>query len=100
MGGSRFLQLAHWVFVPRILIQLSMFSNNSSVTSLLLFKCVLKCSTIMGFNVLVFDNRAPSEGAEGVGRATTEAVVSASICILVPNFFVTLILNKLLIYQE
>jgi phospholipid/cholesterol/gamma-HCH transport system permease protein len=40
------------------------------------------------------------QGAEGVGKATTEAVVAASICILVSNFFVTLILNKLLIYQE
>ena len=39
-------------------------------------------------------------GAEGVGKATTEAVVAASISILVSNFFVTLALNKLLIYQE
>ena len=40
------------------------------------------------------------QGAEGVGKATTEAVVAASISILVSNFFVTLALNKLLIYQE
>jgi phospholipid/cholesterol/gamma-HCH transport system permease protein len=36
------------------------------------------------------------EGAEGVGRATTEAVVFASITILVSNFFLTLILNRLI----
>ncbi len=36
------------------------------------------------------------EGAEGVGRATTEAVVHASITILVSNFFLTLILNRLI----
>jgi len=36
------------------------------------------------------------EGAEGVGRATTEAVVYASITILVSNFFLTLLLTKLL----
>jgi phospholipid/cholesterol/gamma-HCH transport system permease protein len=36
------------------------------------------------------------EGAEGVGRATTEAVVYSSITILVSNFFLTLILNRLL----
>ena len=36
------------------------------------------------------------EGAEGVGRATTEAVVYSSITILVSNFFLTLILNQLL----
>ncbi len=36
------------------------------------------------------------EGAEGVGRATTEAVVFASITILVSNFFLTLFLNRIL----
>ena len=36
------------------------------------------------------------EGAEGVGQATTEAVVYSSIAILISNFFLTLILSKLL----
>jgi phospholipid/cholesterol/gamma-HCH transport system permease protein len=36
------------------------------------------------------------EGAEGVGRATTEAVVHASITILISNFFLTLGLNHIL----
>jgi len=34
-------------------------------------------------------------GAEGVGRATTEAVVYSSISILITNFFLTLLLGKL-----
>ncbi len=34
-------------------------------------------------------------GAEGVGRATTEAVVVASITILITNFFLTLFLTRL-----
>ena len=34
-------------------------------------------------------------GAEGVGRATTEAVVYASITILITNFFLTLVMGKL-----
>jgi phospholipid/cholesterol/gamma-HCH transport system permease protein len=34
------------------------------------------------------------QGAEGVGRATTEAVVFASISILITNFFLTLTLGK------
>jgi phospholipid/cholesterol/gamma-HCH transport system permease protein len=38
------------------------------------------------------------EGAEGVGRATTEAVVYASITILICNFFLTLTLTELLRY--
>ena len=36
------------------------------------------------------------EGAEGVGRATTEAVVFSSITILITNFFLTLSLSELL----
>lgn len=36
------------------------------------------------------------EGAEGVGRATTEAVVYSSIAILISNFFLTLSLSRLL----
>jgi phospholipid/cholesterol/gamma-HCH transport system permease protein len=36
------------------------------------------------------------EGAEGVGRATTEAVVYSSISILISNFFLTLALTRLL----
>ena len=35
------------------------------------------------------------EGAEGVGRATTEAVVYSSIAILMSNFFLTLFLERL-----
>ena len=36
------------------------------------------------------------QGAEGVGKATTGAVVYASITILISNFFLTLVLNRLL----
>ena len=35
------------------------------------------------------------EGAEGVGQATTEAVVYSSITILIANFFLTLLLGRL-----
>jgi phospholipid/cholesterol/gamma-HCH transport system permease protein len=37
-----------------------------------------------------------ADGAEGVGKATTEAVVYASISILISNFFLTLLLNHIL----
>jgi phospholipid/cholesterol/gamma-HCH transport system permease protein len=37
------------------------------------------------------------QGAEGVGRATTEAVVYSSITILITNFFLTLVLTRLLV---
>jgi phospholipid/cholesterol/gamma-HCH transport system permease protein len=35
-------------------------------------------------------------GAEGVGRATTEAVVYSSIAILITNFFLTMLLERVL----
>ncbi len=34
------------------------------------------------------------EGAEGVGRATTEAVVASSITVLMSNFFLTMLLSR------
>jgi phospholipid/cholesterol/gamma-HCH transport system permease protein len=37
-----------------------------------------------------------TEGAEGVGRATTEAVVVSSITILISNFFITYLLSFLI----
>jgi phospholipid/cholesterol/gamma-HCH transport system permease protein len=36
------------------------------------------------------------EGAEGVGRATTEAVVASSLTVLISNFFFTVIFSKLI----
>lgn len=46
--------------------------------------------------VACFKGMNCGQGAEGVGRATTEAVVSASIAILISNFFLTLLLTSLL----
>ena len=44
--------------------------------------------------VTCFKGMSCGEGAEGVGRATTEAVVAASISILISNFFLTLLLGR------
>jgi phospholipid/cholesterol/gamma-HCH transport system permease protein len=46
--------------------------------------------------VSCFKGLSCRQGAEGVGRATTEAVVFSSISILVSNFFLTMLLTKLL----
>ena len=37
-----------------------------------------------------------AEGAEGVGRATTEAVVVSSLTVLIANFFIAVIFNKII----
>ena len=39
-------------------------------------------------------------GAEGVGRATTEAVVYSSITILITNFFLTLLLERIYVLMS
>jgi len=47
---------------------------------------IVLASCHQGFNV--------RNGAEGVGRNTTVAVVSSSLLILVTNFFLTIVLNQ------
>lgn len=46
--------------------------------------------------VSCFKGMTCAEGAEGVGRATTEAVVFSSMTILITNFFLTMLLSRLL----
>jgi phospholipid/cholesterol/gamma-HCH transport system permease protein len=46
--------------------------------------------------VACFKGLNSPQGAEGVGRATTEAVVYSSITILISNFFLTMVLNRIL----
>lgn len=56
-------------------------------------------SCIFGFLISLvgcYKGMTCREGAEGVGKATTEAVVVASISILVSNFFLTMVLQRLL----
>lgn len=56
-------------------------------------------ATIFGFMIAIVSchkGLTCRQGAEGVGLATTEAVVSASIAILIANFFLTLFLTTLI----
>jgi phospholipid/cholesterol/gamma-HCH transport system permease protein len=55
-------------------------------------------ATIFGAAIAViscYKGLSCRQGAEGVGRATTEAVVYSSITVLVANFFLTLFLTRL-----
>ena len=58
------------------------------IKSILYGGCIALISCDKGMNC--------REGAEGVGRATTEAVVCCCITILISNFFLTLFLNRVL----
>jgi len=51
--------------------------------------------TLIGL-ISCYKGMSCQDGAEGVGRATTEAVVYSSITILISNFFLTLFLNRVL----
>jgi phospholipid/cholesterol/gamma-HCH transport system permease protein len=63
-----------------------------------LFIGLIKSVVFGGIVALVscYKGMSCADGAEGVGRATTEAVVYSSITILISNFFLTLTLDKLL----
>jgi phospholipid/cholesterol/gamma-HCH transport system permease protein len=66
----------------------------TAVTDLMtgLIKCVIFGAIIA--MVSCYKGMTCGEGAEGVGRATTQAVVFSSISILISNFFLTLLLNR------
>jgi phospholipid/cholesterol/gamma-HCH transport system permease protein len=59
---------------------------------------ITKCFVFGGLIALIgcYKGMFCGEGAEGVGHATTEAVVYSSISVLVCNFFLTMILTRLL----
>ncbi len=58
---------------------------------------IIKATVFGGIVALVgcYKGMFCGEGAEGVGRATTESVVYSSITILISNFFLTLLLSAL-----
>src|SRR6266446_6493362 len=69
------------------------YTNTSDV-----FTGLFKSVIFGGIVALVgcYKGMSCGEGAEGVGRSTTEAVVFSSITILISNFFLTLTLGKIL----
>src|SRR5882672_4057357 len=69
------------------------YTNTSDV-----FTGLFKSVIFGGIIALVgcYKGMACGEGAEGVGRSTTEAVVYSSITILITNFFLTLTINQVI----
>ncbi len=61
---------------------------NAGLTKALIFGTIISI-------IACYKGTHCGEGAEGVGRATTEAVVTASITILISNFFLTLFLGRI-----
>src|SRR6266436_4848901 len=69
------------------------YTNTSDV-----FTGLFKSVIFGGIVALVgcYKGMSCGEGAEGVGRSTTEAVVYSSITILITNFFLTLTINQVI----
>jgi phospholipid/cholesterol/gamma-HCH transport system permease protein len=69
------------------------YTNTSDV-----FTGLFKAFIFGGIVALVgcYKGMSCGEGAEGVGRSTTEAVVYSSITILITNFFLTLTINQVI----
>ena len=59
--------------------------------------CLIKSVFFAAFIALIACHKGfnADEGAEGVGRATTEAVVVSSLTILIANFFIAVIFNTI-----
>jgi phospholipid/cholesterol/gamma-HCH transport system permease protein len=93
--GAAFLLAVFWLKIPWAYLWNHMFYYTDAqevvmgmIKALVFGALVALISCFKGINC--------AQGAEGVGRATTEAVVSSSIAILISNFFLTLFLTQVL----
>lgn len=93
--GSGYLVGVHLLGIDRTYLWYNMLKYTAdSDVAVGLFKAVIFGGIIA--LVSCYKGMSCGEGAEGVGRATTEAVVYSSITILITNFFLTLTLGKIL----
>src|SRR6185437_8863461 len=92
--GAGYLVASHWYGIDSTYLWVNMLKHtaDSDVAIGLIKGCVYG-----GMVALVgcYKGMSCGEGAEGVGKATTEAVVFSSIAILIANFFLTLSLDAL-----
>ena len=62
------------------------------------FSGLIKSVFFAGFIALIacYKGFHAGEGAEGVGRATTQAVVVSSLTVLIANFFIAVVFNAVI----
>ena len=102
---SDFVGLAGGLMVSKILLKLDARQYWNNAWQSLVFQDVfmgLVKPVLFGFIVATvgcFYGMTARGGTQGVGRATTQAVVAASVLIIVVNFFVTQFLMNVLSYK-
>src|ERR1700736_2740093 len=102
---SDFVGLAGGLFVSKILLNLDARQYWSNAWQSLVFQDVfmgLVKPVMFGFIIATvgcFYGMTARGGTQGVGRATTQAVVAASVLIVVVDFFVTQLLMDVLSYN-
>jgi phospholipid/cholesterol/gamma-HCH transport system permease protein len=102
---SDLLGLTGGLMVARLILNLDARQYWSSAWQSLVFEDVfmgLLKPTLFGFIIATvgcFYGMTARGGTQGVGRATTQAVVAASVLILVTDFFVTKLLMAVLSYR-
>ena len=102
---SDFVGLAGGLMVSKILLKLDARQYWNNAWQSLVFQDVfmgLVKPVLFGFIVATvgcFYGMTARGGTQGVGRATTQAVVAASVMIIVVNFFVTQFLMNVLSYK-
>jgi phospholipid/cholesterol/gamma-HCH transport system permease protein len=102
---SDFVGLAGGLMVSKVLLKLDARQYWSNAWQSLVFQDVfmgLVKPILFGFIVATvgcYYGMTARGGTQGVGRATTQAVVAASVLIVVVNFFVTQFLMNVLSYK-
>jgi phospholipid/cholesterol/gamma-HCH transport system permease protein len=102
---SDFVGLAGGLMVSKLLLRLDARQYWSNAWQSLVFQDVfmgLVKPILFGFIIATvgcFYGMTARGGTQGVGRATTQAVVAASVLIVVVNFFVTQFLMNVLSYK-
>jgi phospholipid/cholesterol/gamma-HCH transport system permease protein len=102
---SDFVGLAGGLMVSKVLLKLDARQYWNNAWQSLVFQDVfmgLVKPVLFGFIVATigcFYGMTARGGTQGVGRATTQAVVAASVLIIVVNFFVTQLLMNVLSYK-
>ncbi len=92
--GAGYLVGVHWGGIEPTYLWHNMvkYTGTSDVAVGLIKACIFGGMVAM---ISCYKGMNCGEGAEGVGRATTEAVVYSSITILISNFFLTLALGQI-----
>ncbi|MSR64588.1 MAG: ABC transporter permease [Verrucomicrobiae bacterium] len=89
----------YWVAIHLLGVESSFYITNMNhyMAAKDIYQGLIKACFFGFFIIMIscYKGMTCREGAEGVGRATTQAVVVSSITVLISNFFITMLLNAM-----